>query len=311
MDRARTVARMEGVYLAIPTFFNEDFSLNLEGQRRHIRFLLDGGVSEGNTVLLVAGAAGEFPCLTTSERLEVAEAVLGEANGEVAIIVGAQTTNQLEAIEIAKGAEKLGADAIQISPPFYFDHSPDDVYEFVSGIAASVDLGVVVYPTPWTAADMSMDLITRIVDEVPNIVSLKMATAEAWMFQAVIHRFRDRVCVVDNQLCPLTAYLSGARGFNVHVTNYWPEYGINLMSLLKDGKYEEAQDEYLRVVIPYSELGGKIMKTTGGEGILDKLCCELVGLDSSPSRPPTREVRDLFRDSVRTMLEKTETPRLK
>jgi hypothetical protein len=41
---------------------------------------------------------------------------------------------------------------------------------------------------------------------------------------------------------------------------------------------------------------------TRGDGYLDKLCMELVGLASSRCRPPTRDVRDRFRERTRQML---------
>jgi len=44
---------------------------------------------------------------------------------------------------------------------------------------------------------------------------------------------------------------------------------------------------------------------TSGDGYLDKLCMELVGLGSSRCRPPTRDVRERFLDRARKMLEDT------
>ena len=41
---------------------------------------------------------------------------------------------------------------------------------------------------------------------------------------------------------------------------------------------------------------------TSGDGYLDKLCMELVGLPSSRCRPPTRDVRDRYRAKARAML---------
>jgi 4-hydroxy-tetrahydrodipicolinate synthase len=41
---------------------------------------------------------------------------------------------------------------------------------------------------------------------------------------------------------------------------------------------------------------------TSGDGYLDKLCMELVGLDSSRCRPPTRDVRQKFREQTRQMM---------
>ena len=50
------------------------------------------------------------------------------------------------------------------------------------------------------------------------------------------------------------------------------------------------------------ELWVDIENYTGGDGYLDKLCMELVGLPSSRNRPPTRDVRHLYREKARQML---------
>jgi hypothetical protein len=54
--------------------------------------------------------------------------------------------------------------------------------------------------------------------------------------------------------------------------------------------------------MPFMDLWVQTEGYTGGDGYLDKLCMELVGLPSSRNRPPTRDVRDLFRDKAREML---------
>ena len=49
---------------------------------------------------------------------------------------------------------------------------------------------------------------------------------------------------------------------------------------------------------------------TSGDGYLDKLCMELVGLPSSRCRPPTRDVRARYRTHAREMLRAIGCPRL-
>jgi len=49
---------------------------------------------------------------------------------------------------------------------------------------------------------------------------------------------------------------------------------------------------------------------TGGDGYLDKLCMELVGLGSSRCRPPTRDVRERYRAQTLAMLRQCGVPRL-
>ena len=58
----------------------------------------------------------------------------------------------------------------------------------------------------------------------------------------------------------------------------------------------------VRVCLPFMDLWSEMEGYTGGDGYLDKLCMELVGLPSSRNRPPTRDVRERYRERTRQML---------
>ena len=61
--------------------------------------------------------------------------------------------------------------------------------------------------------------------------------------------------------------------------------------------------------MPFYKLWVEIEQNyTSGDGYLDKLCMELVGLDSSRCRPPTRDVRERYREEARRMLIATGVP---
>src|SRR3954453_8420311 len=95
MNRQKTQARLTGCYVAIPTLFRDgDLDLNLAGMRKHVRFLLSGGMREGNAVLLTCGGAGDFTTLTVEERIRVTEAVLEEAGGKIGGLMGVQSPDQ-------------------------------------------------------------------------------------------------------------------------------------------------------------------------------------------------------------------------
>lgn len=78
--------------------------------------------------------------------------------------------------------------------------------------------------------------------------------------------------------------------------------------LLEDKRYEEAQQQMMEVVMPFYALWQEIEHYTSGDGYLDKLCMELVGLDSSRCRPPTRDIRQRFRQRAQQMLMQCGTP---
>ena len=121
-------------------------------------------------------------------------------------------------------------------------------------------------------------------------------------FEHVICRFADRFSIIDNQMRFVTSHMLGARGIEVHVCNYWPQWGVKLWGLLESQQYVEAQQELVHVAMPFMALWQEMERYTSGDGYLDKLCMELVGIGSSRCRPPTRDVREKYREKARQML---------
>ncbi len=311
MNRERARQRLCGCYVTVPTMFrDDDLELNLPGITRHVRFLREGGLREGNCVLLAGGAAGDFSTMTIAERLQVAETVVAAADGEVPVAVGAQTTSTRELQALARAAQTLGADYIQVSPPFYFSHTEDDFWEYISAASeAAPEVGLIVYNTFWTSLGVSAGMVERLL-ELPNMVGLKWSSpdTEFLEFERVVQQFSGRVAIIDNQLKFVTSHMLGARAIEVHICNHWPAWGVQLWELLEQQRYQEAQREIINVAAPYYWLWKEMEEFTSGDGYLDKLCMELVGLDSSRCRPPTRDVRQRFREQARQMLIRCGTP---
>jgi len=178
--------------------------------------------------------------------------------------------------------------------------------------AEAADIGIVVYNTFWTSTNVSLAMVERLA-EIPNVVGLKWATprTDRMEFERVVTGFAERLCVIDNQVQFATSHMMGARAFEAHPVCYWPEWGVRFLELLESGQYREAQDEILRVVVPFYVLWTDIEdEYTSGDGYLDKLCLELVGLDSSRNRPPTRDIRERYREATRRMLLEAGVPRI-
>ena len=304
MDRQVARERLCGCYVTIPTMFrDDDLAVDLPAIRRHVRFLVEGGITTGTGVLLAGGAAGDFSTMTHDERLQVAETVVEEANGRVPVVMGVQTTSTLELVRLARAAERIGAEYVQVSPPFYFRHTEDDFREYVVAAAEAADVGIIIYNTFWTSYNVSTAIV-ELLTALPNVVGLKWSMPdEGWMeFEQVICRFADRFSIIDNQMRFVTSHMLGARGIEVHVCNYWPQWGVKLWGLLEAQQYVEAQRELVRVAMPFMALWQEMEQQTSGDGYLDKLCMELVGIGSSRCRPPTRDVREKYREKARQML---------
>jgi len=311
MDWRRARERLEGCYITIPTMFRDpDLGVDLAATRAAVRFLIDRGIDAGNATLLAGGAAGDFSAMTFDERKAVAEAVVAEADGRVPVAMGAQTTSTLELRRLAKTAKEIGAEFIQVSCPFYFQHTEQDFYEYVAEAASAADIGIIIYNTFWTSAAVSFGLVERLID-IPNVVGLKWACprTDAMEFEDVVSTFSKRLTIIDNHLMFAQSAMLGATAFEVHLCNYWPEWGIRLLDNIKAGRWKEIQLSLVNEAMPFYKLWVEIEKTfTSGDGYLDKLCMELIGLPSSRCRPPTRDVRGPYRERCRQMMLATGVP---
>ncbi|MCO6052242.1 dihydrodipicolinate synthase family protein [Mesorhizobium sp. RP14(2022)] len=317
VDFDRLKKRLEGCYVTIPTAFEEgpDFSVSHKTIRAYVRFLIDNGLTADTATLLAGGAAGDFSTMSFEERISVAETVADEAGGKLPLAFGGQSTSTLELVRLAKAAQSMGFDFLQVSCPFYFTHTEADFEEFVmAAVEAAPDIGIIVYNTFWTSTNLSFGMIDRLA-KMPSVVGLKWATprTDAMEFEDVTSNFSDRFTIIDNNLFfPYSAMPSlGARAFEVHLCNYWPEWGIKLIEEVRAGNYTEIARMMVDEAMPFYKLWVDIEKNyTSGDGYLDKLCMELVGLPSSRCRPPTRDVRNLYRDKTLSMMRAAGVPRL-
>ncbi|MEK9763578.1 MAG: dihydrodipicolinate synthase family protein [Deltaproteobacteria bacterium] len=312
MDYSQLKKDLEGLYITIPTLFNDpDMSINEEGIRPHISFLKSNGINRQNAVLLAGGAAGDFSTMSFEERVRVA-GIVKEAAGDIPVAMGAQTTSTMELQRLAQAAEEIGASFIQVSCPFYFNHTQDDFYEHILAVSRSAKIGLIIYNTFWTSAEVSFGMVERLI-EIPQVVGLKWATKRsvAMEFEDVVQTFSSKLTVIDNDLLFPISHMLGAKAFEVHLCNHWPEWGVKLLDTLEAGDYKQVELDMIKEALPYYRLWKKIEQTyTVGDGFVDKLCMELIGLPSSRCRPPTRDIREQYREEARQMLIQCGTPRV-
>jgi 4-hydroxy-tetrahydrodipicolinate synthase len=253
--------------------------------------------------------------MSFEERVEVASIVVDEVAGAAPVAMWAQTTSTREVVRLARAARALGAQFIQVSCPFYFTHTEGDFEDFVRAAAeAEPELGLIVYNTFWTSQSISFRMVERLA-EIPNIVGLKWATprTDAMEFEDVTSHFSDRFTIIDNNLFFAFSAMPalGARAFEVHNCNFWPEWGIKLIDEVRAGNYPEIARMLVEEAMPFYKLWVAIEREfTSGDGYLDKLCMELVGLPSSRCRPPTRDIRERYRDEALAMLRRIGAPRV-
>jgi 4-hydroxy-tetrahydrodipicolinate synthase len=138
---------------------------------------VDWQISEGSSGLVPCGTTGESATLSHDEHKRVIEITIKVAAGRVPVIAGAGSNNTAEAIDLARFAEKAGADGLLVVAPYYNKPSQEGLYRHFKAIDASVGIPIILYNIPpRSVVDISVDTMKRLYDDCPNIVGVKDAT---------------------------------------------------------------------------------------------------------------------------------------
>ena len=302
VDEAKAIFR--GPMVPVLTHYKEDLSIDHEATASQVRYLLDHGFRRGQGVLLAVGAGGDFPMLSLEERKAAAQTIVEAASDRVPVIVGAQDTNVDVVCELAKWAESVGADGIQVSAGYYYASSDDDCLRLFRAVHdATSCIGIMIYNTPWEGYNMSADQVERLA-ALPRCVALKWSTSEgSGAYLRGVARFADRLAVIDNEGLPVMNRLLGGTGYITHLANVWPEHDLEVWRLLEAGQYAQAQARITRTNWPWYDFRLKMWKRTGCESPVVKAALECCGRPGGPTRLPARaldadekaELRELLR----------------
>jgi 4-hydroxy-tetrahydrodipicolinate synthase len=165
----------KGSMTALVTPFAEDGSLD----EAAFRALVEWQIAEGTHGLVPVGTTGESPTLTHDEHKRAVEICVETAAGRVPVIAGAGSNNTVEAIDLARFAEKAGADGILVVTPYYNKPTQRGLYEHYAAIARAVSTPIIIYNIPpRSVVDMTPDTMGRLAHDFSNIVGVKDATAK-------------------------------------------------------------------------------------------------------------------------------------
>jgi 4-hydroxy-tetrahydrodipicolinate synthase len=159
----------EGVYPILATPFRDDESLDLESFDRMIRFMAQIGV-EGVTIL---GVLGESNRMLDREREDLIKTAVNAA-GAMPVIVGTSHSGTQAALGLSQMAEELGADGVMVTPQAEPVPNEDRIFEYYRTIGGGIGIPLVVQDHPAsTAVHMSVALMVRIIEEIPNVACIK------------------------------------------------------------------------------------------------------------------------------------------
>lgn len=239
-----------GVYPALTTKFHKDGNLDFQMFKTNLDAQIDAGVKG----IILGGSLGEASTLSNSEKFQLLEKGKQYADGRLEMIVNIAESSTTEAIEVARQAEKMGADGLMALPPMQYKADDRETVQFFSDIASSTGLPIMLYNNP---VDYGIEINLDMLDDLlkfDNIQAIKDSTRDLTNVTRMINRFGDRLkilCGVDT--LAMDALIMGANGWVAGLVCAFPHETVAIYELVKTGRIEEALDLF-RWFLPLLEL---------------------------------------------------------
>ena len=288
MDLEEIKRNLVGPAIAMTIPMKPNYDVDEEGLSILTRFMIDHGIVKGKGVLMASTTIGEAPFMTMEERMQVMDVAAKEAGDKAILATSVQDTSERDAINLAKHAQKVGYHCVQVSPPFYYNTSPDEVYRFVKAIADSIDIGIMVYNTTWlrilSGVGFDANLMGRLAD-IENVIAVKWSSPDWLWYIGIMRTFKDRFNFIDNNYHGLGA-MFGAKGWLAGSGCFDPGYALKVWDHLKNHQYDEAIALLWKLHIPLYQFSKKLDSQGLHGSVVLKTATGMAGLPAGPCRPP-------------------------
>ncbi|MCR1783185.1 4-hydroxy-tetrahydrodipicolinate synthase [Nocardioides carbamazepini] len=159
---------------AMVTPFLENGSVDLDGVQKVARHLVD----HGNDGIVVSGTTGESPTTTGAEDGETLAAVKDAVGERAKVVAGVGTNDTRHSVELAKQAEKVGADGLLLVTPYYNKPSQPGVLNHFRHVIEATGVPVMLYDVPGrTGTKISLETYAA-ARQWDTVVAVKEATGD-------------------------------------------------------------------------------------------------------------------------------------
>ena len=167
-----------GVLPVAPTVFGADEELDLDGQRRVLDYLVDGG---NDAICVLANYSEQFS-LTDAERAAVLRATVEHAAGRIPVVATTSHFSARVARERSLDAQQLGAAMVMLMPPFVgatMTVDEEAVLDYFRRVCDGLEIDVMIQDAPLSPTPLPVALLARIAREIPQVTHVKIETPRA------------------------------------------------------------------------------------------------------------------------------------
>jgi 4-hydroxy-tetrahydrodipicolinate synthase len=205
---------LKGVMQAPVTPLKDDFSFDGKGFEK----MVDFHVRNGAPAIAWPHHKAESLNLTIAERKLGAEIAVKTAAKRVPVSIFVGTLSEEDSLDLARHAQKIGADLILTISPYCRRPAQEEIYDSIVRIGTHTDLPLLTYNSPWRngeGVEFTSELTARLIERLPNYIGMKDASFHSQKFldiSRVALNMRPGFSIIIGVEHLLAAYPLGACG---------------------------------------------------------------------------------------------------
>jgi 4-hydroxy-tetrahydrodipicolinate synthase len=175
---------LKGVMQSPVTPLEEDFSPDYATFER----LVDFHVRTGATAISWPHHKAESLNLTMAERKALSEVAIKAVAKRVPISIHVSALSVEDTFDLARHAQKAGADAIIAITPYFWKYPPEAIYDHFVRLGTSIDLPMIAYNSPSYLAGVEFtgEMTARLIQRLPNFIGMKEASFNSEKFLDIL-----------------------------------------------------------------------------------------------------------------------------
>ncbi|WP_436760758.1 4-hydroxy-tetrahydrodipicolinate synthase [Streptosporangium sp. V21-05] len=265
---------------AMVTPFTSDGAVDYETAGRLATYLVDEQRNDG---VVVSGTTGESPTTTDDEKERLLRAVVEAVGDRATVVAGAGTNDTHHSVELARAAERAGADGLLLVTPYYSKPPQEGIYRHFTTVADATALPAMLYDIPGrSGVPIQGETLARLAGH-ERIVAVKDAKADLFEGSQIIASTGLAYYSGDDTL-NLPWLSVGAVGCVSVIGHVVGAEIAAMIEAYRSGDVAGALAVHRRLLPVVSA----IMMQAGG-AIMAKAALSLVGQPAGPMRPPLVE----------------------
>lgn len=170
------------------TAFDKAGRLDAQANRNVYEYLIAGGMDG----IAVMGSTGEFFAMPVAQRKELMKLAVESIGKRATTIIGTCSMCMDETLELSRHAGDIGADAIILISPYYFNLSDESIELYYDTVASCTKADIILYNFPdRTGYDLKPSITLNLLRKHRNIVGYKDTVPGMGHTRALINLVKD------------------------------------------------------------------------------------------------------------------------